>query len=26
VQELTDEFVKKVDELTAQKEKDVLEV
>jgi len=26
VQDLTDEFVKKVDELTAQKEKDVLEV
>ncbi len=26
VQEVTDEFVKKVDELTAQKEKDVLEV
>jgi len=26
VQDLTDEFVKKIDELTAQKEKDVLEV
>ncbi len=26
VQEVTDEFIKKVDELTAQKEKDVLEV